>query len=134
MSDVYYDLNGRENCNTAVISIADRQFRIDRVVIGARVIYSNHLKRMGMLLEEVGSSNENDEEAMRKLIDKAEAFQQEKMDVYAKVLRLILSKNGYEYDAAWWEENTDEIDQRTFIEKCMMKDNAKKKEETKTSR
>lgn len=134
MSDVYYDLNGRENCNTAVITIADRQFRIDRVVIGARVTYSNHLKRMGMLLEEVGSSDENDDESMRKLLGKAEAFQEEKMDVYAKVLRLILNKNGYEYDAAWWEENTDEIDQRTFIEKCMMKDNAKKKEATKTSR
>ena len=130
MSERYYDLNSRENCTAAVIKIADKEFKIDRVVIGARLLYSNHLKRMGKLLKETGDLEEKDEEALKALVQKAEDFQIEKMETYDKILALLLSKNGYSYDKAWWEENTDEIDQRTFIERCMMKDSDtdKKKE------
>lgn len=129
MSERYFDLNSREHCVTAVIKIAEKEFRIDRVVIGTRVIYSNHLKKMGRLLKETGDIDNQDAEAINSLIQKAEAFQAEKMETYERIISLLLEKNGYGYDKAWWEENTDEIDQRTFIEKCMMKDSDKKKEE-----
>ena len=39
MSERIYDLNDRGGCATAVITLADKTFRINRVVTGARVLY-----------------------------------------------------------------------------------------------
>ena len=64
----YYDLNGREKCVTAVITIGKETFRISRVVIATRVLYSNHIKEMGELLQRLSrleSKNADTEEARR---------------------------------------------------------------------
>lgn len=131
----YYDLNGREKCITAVITIGKETFRISRVVIAARVLYSNHIKEMGELLQRLSrleSKNADTEEA-RRLTAEAEEFAKRKLELYGKIIRLLLEKNGYTYDAEWWKENTDELDMRSFIEKCLMKDapaDGNKKKET----
>ena len=131
----YYDLNGREKCVTAVITIGKETFRISRVVIATRVLYSNHIKEMGELLQRLSrleSKNADTEEA-RRLTAEAEEFAKRKLELYGKIIRLLLEKNGYTYDAEWWKENTDELDMRSFIEKCLMKDapaDGNKKKET----
>lgn len=133
MAERYFDLNGRENCVTAIITVSDREFRISRVVIAARVLYSNHIRKMGELLRRVARLGDDEDSAEAKALAKeAENFASEKLDAYARIIRLILEKNGYEYSREWWEENTDEMDMRAFIEKCLMKDSPeadKKKEE-----
>lgn len=122
----YYDLNGREKCITAVITIGEETFRISRVVIAARVLYSNHIKEMGDLLQRLSKleTRDADTEEARRLTAEAEEFARRKLELYGKIIRLILEKNGYTYDAEWWKENTDELDMRSFIEKCLMKDAA----------
>lgn len=133
MAERYFDLNGREKCVTAIITVSDREFRISRVVIAARVLYSNHIRKMGELLRRVARLGDDEDSAEAKaLAAEAENFASEKLDAYARIIRLILEKNGYEYSREWWEENTDEMDMRAFIEKCLMKDSPeadKKKEE-----
>ena len=120
----YFDLNGREKCITAIITIGGQTFRISRVVIAVRVLYSNHIKEMGELLQRLSKLDvENaDSEEARRLSAEAEEFAKRKIDLYDRIIRLLLEKNGYEYDQAWWRENTDELDMRTFIEKCLTKD------------
>ena len=129
----YYDLNGREKCVTAVITIGNETFSISRVVIAVRTMYSNHIKEMGDLLERLATMKttgpESDEaKAFAKIVQE---FGINKLELYERLIRLLLEKNGYSYDKAWWDENTDETDRRTFIEKCLMKDTdekAKKKD------
>ncbi len=131
----YYDLNGREKCITAVITIGEETFRISRVVIAARVLYSNHIKEMGDLLQRLSKleTRDADTEEARRLTAEADEFARRKLELYGKIIRLLLEKNGYTYDAEWWKENTDELDMRSFIEKCLMKDtpaDGNKKKET----
>lgn len=131
----YFDLNGREKCITAVISAGDHSFRISRVVIAVRVLYSNHIKEMGDLLQRLSKldAKDADSEEAQRLSAEAEEFAKRKLDLYSKIISLLLEKNGYEYDREWWEENTDELDMRTFIEKCLTKDapaDGSKKKET----
>ena len=131
----YYDLSGREKCVTAVIAVGDQTFRISRVVIAARVLYSNHIKEMGDLLQKLSGLSEKDSgsEKAKRLSEEADAFAARKLDTYSSIIRLLLEKNGYSYDRIWWEENTDEMDMRTFIESCLMKDSpagGDKKKET----
>ena len=128
--DKYIDLNGREKSITAKIKLSDTTFTIDRVVIAVRVLYSNHLKKMGELFKKVGKLDEKDLKALNTLNKAIEDFNEEKEVVYDKILKLLLEKNGYSYDKAWWQENTEEIDIRNFIEECLNKDsnnNIKKK-------
>ena len=131
MKERYYDLNGREGCITAIITISDRTFRISRVVIAVRTLYSNHIIEMGDMLKKLSEADEDDRETALRLSAEAEEFARKKAGLYEHIITLLLEKNGYEYDKAWWDENTDEADRRLFIERCLMKDsdgNEKKKD------
>ncbi len=131
----YYDINGREGCTTAVVTVADRTFRISRVVIAARVMYSNMIIRMGEMLRKLSAydreADTDGTEGMH-LEEEATRFAKDRMETIERVLRLLLEKNGEKWDKAWWDENTDEADRRAFIERCLMKDsgNVDKKKET----
>ena len=119
----YFDISGREKCITAVLEIGGQTFRISRVVIAARVLYSNHIKEMGELLKRLSAAEDKSgSKDTKKLSEEAEEFARNRLSLYERIIRLLLEKNGYSYDRAWWEENTDELDMRTFIEKCLMKD------------
>jgi hypothetical protein len=118
----YFDLNGRENTITAKIKVSDTTFKINRVVIAVRVLYSNHLKKMGELIKKVGNLDEKDSKALNSINESIEEFNSEKEAIYDKILKLLLEKNGYSYDKSWWQENADEMDIRNFIETCSSKD------------
>jgi len=120
--DKYIDLNGREKSITAKIKLSDTTFIIDRVVIAVRVLYSNHLIKMGELFKKVGEIKEDDQKALKEINISIEEFNEEKEKVYDKILKLLLEKNGYEFNKTWWNENTDELDIRNFIEECLNKD------------
>ncbi len=118
-----FDLNGRDQCVTAKITIADQTFKISRVVTAVRVMYANHLKRMGELLKRTGEVSDNpDDESIKMLKDDVDEFQSDRETLYDQLLSLILSRNGYEYDKTWWQNNTDDTDVRAFIETCLSKD------------
>lgn len=130
MKERLYDLNGRENCVTATIKVSDKTFRISRVVTGVRLMYANHLKRMGELLREVSSIDVSTPEGITDAAQHEAAVDQfmlEKKQTYDDILTLLLTKNGFEYDKAWWEVNTDEYDTRSFIEACLSKDATEQK-------
>lgn len=122
--DRIYDLNERRKCVTAVLKVADKEFRISRVVTGVRVLYSNFLTQMGQLLQEIGNldTQKAEDQEIKNAIEKAEAFKKTREETTTHCLELLLTKNGYEYDKAWWDENADEYDVRSFIEICISKD------------
>lgn len=125
MQERIFDLNGRDNCVTATIKVADQAFRVNRVVTGVRVLYSNYLMEMGRLMQEVGKIDAEDascEEDTVALRAKVDDFSRRKGEVYDEILTLLLTRNGYVYDKAWWEANTDEMDVRAFIDACVSKD------------
>ena len=122
MKERYFDLNGREDCVTAIISISGMTFRISRVVIAVRTLYSNHLIEMGDMLRKLSALDETDKEGAERLLAESTDFGKRKRDLYERLIRLLLEKNGYDFDKAWWDENTDEMDRRLFIERCLMKD------------
>lgn len=131
MREKFYDLNGRENCVTARIKIGDKEFKISRVVTGARVLYAGYLNEVSQLLKESEAANKDRDKAkLNEVIEKVNAFADRKKELFDEVLTLLLEKNGYEYDKDWWLKNTDEMDVNAFIEKAMTKDatNSKKKE------
>ncbi|WP_320130250.1 hypothetical protein [uncultured Sphaerochaeta sp.] len=125
MKERFFDLNGRENCVTAEIKVADMTFRISRVVTGVRVRYANHLKEMGSMLRKLSEfdlSTPEGVDSATSFTETVDKFAQEKAAVYDDLLSNILTKNGYSYDKAWWQENTDEFDVRAFVESCLCKD------------
>ncbi|MGD1818927.1 MAG: hypothetical protein ACPKOI_03470 [Pleomorphochaeta sp.] len=118
----YIDLNGREKQITATIKLSDTTFQIKRVVIAIRVLYSNHLIKMGTLFKKVGEIKEDDQKALNEINISIDEFNKEKEEVYDKILKLLLEKNGYKFNKTWWNENADELDIRNFIEECLNKD------------
>nr|WP_321265212.1 hypothetical protein [uncultured Sphaerochaeta sp.] len=130
MKERLYDLNGRENCMTAAIKVSDKTFRISRVVTGVRLMYANHLKQMGEMLRTISTIDVSTPEGIARAAEQEAAVDQfmlDKKQAYEDILTLLLTKNGYEYDKAWWESNTDEFDIRSFIEACLSKDAGEQK-------
>ncbi|MFP4427590.1 MAG: hypothetical protein ACLFPP_14130 [Spirochaetaceae bacterium] len=39
-------------------------------------------------------------------------------------IRMILEKNGYEFDWEWWIDNTDNHERQAFLVECMNKDSS----------
>lgn len=118
-----FDLNDRGGCATAVIKLAGEEFRINRVVTGARVLYANLLEEMaGMLKETARAQEDPTAEKVAEVGRKVEAFCRRKDEAYGEILTLILEANGQTYDGAWWSTHTDETDVRRFIEACLSKD------------
>ena len=95
-------------------------------IIAVRAMYSNHITEMGAMLKKLSALDDMDQEQARKLGEEAEDFARRKAALYERLIALLLEKNGYSFDKAWWDENTDEIDRRTFIEKCLLKDSGSK--------
>jgi hypothetical protein len=100
------------------IEINSKVFSIKFVSIYAR-------RRAGELFVMIGKIAESDtndlqEEELRDAITARE-----------ECLRNLLESNGYDYDDAWWEQNTGAEDQNEFIYTCLMKDLDKKKQPVK---
>lgn len=117
----FIDLANRDNCVTAVITIADKEFRITRVVNAVRVAFSNHIVKMGQMLKMLSSKIDN-EGKLKKFEQRVDEFAKNKEETYDKLLTWLLEANGYKYDKQWWMEHTTEDEIRLFIESCLNKD------------
>ncbi len=123
------DLNKAKGRNVVEISVADKRFRIVRVVTGVRQLYADYMTRTKEAIEKAASleirEGETEEDyALRveAVTEDVNSFVAVKREAYFGMLELILNRNGYELDRKWWIENTDEIDQQTFVEVCLTKD------------
>lgn len=131
MSERIYDLNDRGGCATAVITLSDKTFRINRVVTGARVLYANLLEEMaGMLKDTAEAEADPTKEKMDEVRRKVDSFVRRKDEAYGRILTLILEANGEAYDKDWWLSHADEPDIRRFIEACLSKDSPQVKKKT----
>ena len=130
-------VNLNEKVRTVLdLEVADRTFRIVRVVTGVRQLYGELLSDSGRYLgrvaelqaafEEVQSAGEEEQEKlaeqMEKLTREVDEFSVRKMDLIMRCLELLLEKNGYEFSREWWIDNTDEQDMRAFIIEALNKD------------
>lgn len=136
------NLNKARGRNVLECIIADKTFRIEKVVIGVRQQYSTYaqltaemVKKAGELVQREEESAEDFGERVTRVSQEVEDFVAKKREKYFAMIELILTRNGYELDIAWWDNNTDEIDQQSFLEACLMKDvagNTKKKKTAKS--
>jgi len=62
---------------------------------------------------------------------RVDEFHRNKLERLLRILELLLTKNGYEFDREWWIENGDELDYKEFIEAVLLRENTglKKKDE-----
>lgn len=115
-----FDLNNRDGCISAAITLSDKTFTIKRVVIAVRALYSNYIKTLGILLQDISNIDEENAALVSEDVNK---FSIEKESIFDEILNLILKANGYEYDKDWWSMNASDEDMRYFIETCLNKDN-----------
>jgi len=115
---------------TITLVVAGSKFRIRRVVTGVRQLYGDLVAQMGEELLRVGELQDlmktGDEAAIERraseLAARVNEFAEVRKSATSRILELLLSKNGYNYDAQWWEENADQQDVQGFIAECLRKD------------
>lgn len=117
-----FDLNGRDGCAVAVIKLGDKEFRISRVVIAARVEYSNYLKTVSALLKEYADLKDDDQAQVTAMYEKYMSYAEGVPDLMKEIIQLLLEKNGYAFDEEWWDHNADLEDMRGFIDAALSKD------------
>ena len=105
----------------AAVRLSGCEFRIARVVIAARVLYSNHLRTISSLLKDAGALEAGGMDA-GELERRYSEYAERTPDVLLEVVRAILEPNGIAYDDAWWRTHADVADLRGFIDACMSKD------------
>jgi hypothetical protein len=110
------------------LSISGESFRIRRVVNAVRRIYGQYMERAGKEIERLGDLQSRLETGAATDQDVADATErvsevvEQRDEAINECIRLILEKNGYEYDQQWWEENSDQYDRQHFVVAALNKD------------
>lgn len=121
MSDRRIDLDGKPRA-VVELQLGGRTFRISRVVTGVRRLYGELLKEAGEALEKVAALGGTEGAELERVAAEIEDLAVRKERTLAQILELLLTRNGYEYDGAWWEANADESDIKWFIVEALNKD------------
>jgi hypothetical protein len=149
VTDEFVSLNASSR-PVVTIEVGDRRFLIRRVVTGVRQLWSAFVVEFMGYMERV---NEYDSavkklraggkpgaaEEIRKLTEEVEAavdgFSIRKIDALLRIIELLLTKNGHEFDRQWWIENAEESEYKDFIISALEKDSppVKKKEPAEAS-
>lgn len=149
MSDGFVSLNASSR-PVVTIEVGDRRFLIRRVVTGVRQLWSAYVVEFMSYLERVNAYDDavkklraggkpNAAEEIRGLTEEVEAavdgFSSRKLDALLRIIELLVTKNGYEFDRQWWIENAEEGEYRDFIVAALEKDSppVKKKEPAEAS-
>ncbi len=126
--------------NSVTIIVEGREFTISRIVLKARQLYGEYLIFCGNYLTMIGDMNKKVESATKaeletinvKLEKDIEEFAIKKAAHLNGLAKIIMEKNGYDFDLSWWEENADYQVMEQFILTAMKKDESpvdtKKKE------
>lgn len=120
MKERIFDLESRREAAVAVIRLGGMEFRIVRVVIAARVMYSNYLSRVAALFSDISAAEGGKVDA-KALMDRYGDFAQKAPDILLEIIQAILETNGIAFDRTWWENHSDVEDMRNFIDACMSK-------------
>lgn len=111
--------------NAVEITIAGETFVISRVVLAVHDLYNEYLEA----LTDYDGEGLTVVQRVRKFVDLRKQF-------ILPIMTLLMTKNGYEYNDAWWRENVESYDiMDQFIRECITKDveEPKKKEVTEES-
>lgn len=126
--------------NSVTIVTEGKEYTINRIVLKARQMYGEYLIFAGNYLNMIGAINDkvktatNDElQAINEQLEKdIESYAYGKAEHLQGMMKIILEKNGYDFDLKWWEENSDYQAMEQFIITAMKKDedaaDTKKKE------
>lgn len=136
MAERFVDLSDKPRA-AVTLQLGGRSFRIARVVTGVRRLYGEFLRETGRLLEQTAdiaklsealdaATEEAEQKRLGAEIAAASApiedsVERRSADIM-RILRLILEKNGYEFDPEWWDENADQADIVAFIAESLNKD------------
>jgi hypothetical protein len=127
------------------IEVGDRRFSIRRVVTGVRQLWSAFVVEFMSYIERVyaydeavkklRASGKPDAVAeIKRLTDEinseVDGFSTRKVDALLRIIELLLTKNGYEFEREWWIENAEEADYKDFITTALEKDNHPVKKKT----
>lgn len=128
------------------IEVAGATFLIKRVVTGVRQRWGEFLQLQGEALQQVNelkkrldATANKDKAATEKLQNDVttmnsytEQIAKSRESAERDCIKLILEKNGYEFDWRWWVDETDSTDRQQFILEALNKDavegQSKKKE------
>jgi hypothetical protein len=144
------DLSGEQR-NSLTIKVGGEMFLIDRVVLAVRQKYEEYSTLVSEgaqlysvyqeLMESISGASEEKQQELQQKIDRTrermEAYNERVsrdhgtlLDLLLEIIRLIVEKNGYEYDRDWWLENVTQAEIVQFISEVLNKDTsgAKKKE------
>lgn len=111
--------------------MGDKQFKISRLTLQISKLYGEYCILCGEYAKKVNATKllaEGSEDlgGLEKLSEEMQAlvegFAIEKAEYITKMLSLILEKNGYKYNAKWWEENARYQDMEQFIFYALKKD------------
>lgn len=144
MNETFVSLNNAAR-PVVTIEVGDRRFTIRRVVTGVRQLwgafvaeYMSYIERVHEYDREVeklktsGQADALDE--IRRLTEEIEiavdGFAARKIDAQLRIIELLLTKNGYEFERQWWIENAEEGDYKDFITTAIEKDMPSVKKKT----
>ncbi len=123
-------VNLDDSANTVSITIGGKAFEISRITLRARSMYGEYLIFCGEYLQTIsriqndveGADAEKAEALSKEMTDKITSFAIGKAKHITEILTVILEKNNYQFEQAWWEENTDYQGMEAFIVQAMKKD------------
>lgn len=115
------------------VEVAGRTFLIRRVVTGVRQRWGEFMQLQGEALQMVDDLKQKIDKAggqetkeLQAEIDSmnglAEKIAKGRESAETDCLRLILEKNGYEFDWSWWMDETDSVDRQSVIIEAINKD------------
>ena len=114
------------------IKLGGKSFIISRLTMRLTELYGEYLIFCGEYAKKVNATKLLSDESsvdlpglekldadMQKLI---EDFSIGKAERIQQMLKIVLEKNGYEFDMAWWEDNSVYQDMEQFIFQALKKD------------
>jgi hypothetical protein len=116
--------------NSVEVIMADKPFKISRITMQIRTIYGQYLQFCGEYLVKIAKIQEAPDtleaSEYEKLAEETQKtvtdFAIGKAEFINKMMGLILKHNGYEFDFAWWEANSDYSHMEQFIVQALKKD------------
>lgn len=113
------------------IEIGGKEFAIKFVSVFAR----KRANDLFSMVDKITKLSQLDTEEKDKAMDAlSEVELKEVLDSRGDCIENLVTSNGYEYDADWWEKNTAYEDQNQFIYLCILKDVSKKKQQVETQK
>ena len=122
-------INLTDKKNTVTIKVEDQEFLISRITLKARQVYgeyciaaSNYISAVKEA-EKVHTMNADELKRLNDRLEKGiDEFTNKRAEYIETLMKIILEKNGYEFDKEWWFDNADYGDMEAFVVEALRKD------------